>query len=363
MRSAAQVGIRQVAQAAGVSKTAVSRYLNGRIVLPPDTTARIEGAVARLGYRPNAIARRLTRGASETLGFVTTDIAYPFFAAVASAAEAEAARVGYSMAIFNSRNDVSRELLFLSRIGDRQVDGLLFMTNHVDDGTLARAIDKSRHVVLLDEDIQGAAAPKVFAANEHGGLLATRHLIEQGHRRIAYVAGPSGMISSDERFLGYRAALQQAGISYDPALSLFGEYEEEFGLTAFNRLWSLDTPPTAVFATADMLAIGVMRAARQLGLHIPRDVSVVGFDDMLHVNLLTPPLTTVRHSATEFGRHGVRLLVANIEGKSAEDSPVRIPVELVVRESVSTPRDLTRRRRARKRSELIVNRSYQEVSQ
>jgi LacI family transcriptional regulator len=350
MRPVAHAGIRQVAQAAGVSTTTVSRYLNGRIVLPPDTASRIDETVALLGYRPNAIARRLTRGASETLGFVTTDIAYPFFAAVASAAEAEAARVGYTMAIFNSRNDASRELLFLSRIEDRQVDGLLFMTNHVDDGTLARVISKSRHIVLVDEDVKGAAVPKVFAANEHGGLLATRHLIEQGHSRIAYVAGPSGMISSDERFLGYLAALQQAGISYDPALSLFGEYEEEFGLAALHRLLSLDDPPTAVFATADMLAIGLIRAARELGLQIPTDISVVGFDDMLHVNLLTPPLTTVRHSATEFGRHGVRLLIAEIEGKAVEGSPVRVPVALVVRESVSAPRDLTGRFRTRRRA-------------
>jgi LacI family transcriptional regulator len=333
-----QVRIKEVAEAAGVSTSSVSRYLNGRIILPPQTASRIDEAVSRLGYYPNAIARRLNRGASETLGFITTDIAYPFFAAVASAAEAEASCLGYSMAIFNSRNDMARELSFLSRIDDRQVDGILFMANHVDDGALARKIEQTRRVVLLDEDVAGTRAPKVFAANELGGLLATRHLIDRGHVRIAYVAGPRGMISSDERYRGYLAALAGAGLAHDPALVFFGCYEEEFGITAFNRLWSIDDRPTAVFATADMLAIGIIRAARDGGVEIPGDLSVVGFDDMLHVNLLTPALTTVRHSATEFGRHGVRLLVGEINGTVVPESPVRIPVELIVRDSVAAPR-------------------------
>jgi LacI family transcriptional regulator len=336
--SVGHVKIRDVAEAAGVSTTSVSRYLNGHIVLPPATASRIDLAVHELGYRPNAIARRLSRGASETLGFVTTDIAYPFFAAVASAAEEEASRLGYSMAIFNSRNDMSRELLFLSKIGDRQVDGMLFMTNHVDDGSLARKIGQSRRVVLLDEDVAGSEAPRVFAANETGGRLATRHLIEQGHTRIAYVSGPTGMISAEERFRGFSAALAEAGLLPDPDLIYFGRYEEDFGTSAFQQFWSIDNPPTAVFATADMLAIGVIKAARASGLEVPGDLSVVGFDDMLHVNLLTPPLTTVRHSATEFGRQGVRLLVDTIKGNPTPDAPIRIPVELIIRDSVSRPR-------------------------
>ena len=341
--SSRQQGIRGVANAAGVSTTSVSRYLNGQLVLPADTAVRIDMAVRQLGYRPDAIARRLSMGSSETLGIVTTDIAYPFFAAVASAAEAEAARHGYSMAIFNSRNDAARELLFLSKIVDRQVDGILFMTNHVDDGSLARQISQSGRVVLLDEDVSGVRAPKVFADNQQGGQLAAQHLVDRGHRRIAYVSGPPGLISSEERFQGFRAVIAAAGLSDDPRLVLFGEYEEDFGVTAFHRLWSCDDRPTAVFATADMLAIGIIRAAREKGIDVPRDLSVVGFDDMLHVNLLTPPLTTVREPATEFGRHGVRLLVNDINGQPFPKKPVRIPVELIVRDLVAPPR-LGRRR-------------------
>ena len=330
--------LRDVAKAAGVSSTSVSRYLNGHIVLPERTALRIDTAVNELGYRPNAIARRLSMGESETLGLVTTDIAYPFFAAVASAAEAEASELGYGMAIFNSRNDVERELHFLSKIEDQQVDGLLFMTNHVDDGRIAAEIGRTRRVVLIDEDIAKAAAPRVFADNEHGGWLAARHLLEHGHTRIAYVSGPPGMISAEGRFRGFSRALTDAGLSVDPSLVLFGCYEEEFGVRAFQRLRAASEPPTAVFPTADMLAIGIIRAARDQGVIVPRDLSVIGFDDMLHVNLLTPPLTTVRESAAEFGRLGVRLLVDRIAGKPIPRKPLRIPVELVVRESVALPR-------------------------
>jgi LacI family transcriptional regulator len=346
------VRIRDVAEAAGVSTTSVSRHLSGQIVLPRATAIRIDAAVQRLEYRPNAIARRLSRQKSETLGLVTTDIAYPFFAAVASAAEAEATRYGYSMAIFNSRNEMARELVFLSKIEDQQVDGILFMTNHVDDGRLSRQIARSGRVVLVDEDVKGAPAPRVFASNETGGALAARHLIELGHRRIAYVSGPRGMISCEERYLGFRQVVAEVGASLDPRLVLFGAYEEQYGVTAFTQLWSTPNRPTAVFATSDMLAIGVMRAARAFGVEVPRDLSVVGFDDMLHVNLLTPALTTVRESATEFGRHGVKLLLEDINGEAKTRSPLRIPVDLVVRDSTAPPSPPRRRGKAvRRRAE------------
>jgi LacI family transcriptional regulator, galactose operon repressor len=329
--------IRDVALAAGVSPTSVSRHLNGQISLPQGTAARIDAAVLQLGYRPNAIARRLTLGATETLGFVTTDIAYPFFAAIASSAELEAARLGYSMSIFNSRNDLKKELQFLGRIHEHQVDGILFMTNHVDDGQLARKINQSRHVVLLDEDVADASAPRVFADNVAGGRLAAGHLIKQGHRRIGFVSGPRGMVSVEERFRGFINVMRGAGFSIDNDLLLFGTYQEEFGVSAFRRLWECRPRPTAIFATADMLAIGIMRAARDSGVEIPRSLSVIGFDDMLHVSLLNPPLTTIRQSAVEFGCQGVRLLVDHIKGRPIPSRRTRVRVELIVRGSVARP--------------------------
>jgi LacI family transcriptional regulator len=327
--------IRDVAQTAGLSVATVSRYLNKQLRLPPATATKVDAAVGKLSFRPNAIARRLSRGTSETLGFITSDIAHPFFAAIASSAEAEAMELGYTLAMFNTRNKVAQELNFLSRIDDQQVDGVLFLTNHPDDGRLRDKIAMTRNVVLLDEDVAGTDVPKVFADSEAGARLATRHLIENGHRTIGFIAGPRTLRSSRERHRGFVTEVESAGLTVDPRHVLFGQYEEGFGYAAFASLCQPSNRPTAIFAAADMLAIGLIRAAGSAQVSVPRDLSVVGFADMLHVDLLSPPLTTVRQSTAQFGRRGVQLLVAQLRGEASPNTIERVPVELVVRGSVN----------------------------
>ena len=349
MPSGRKTTMKDVALAAGVSPTAVSRHLNGRIDLPAETARRIDEAAQRLSYRPNARARHLATGSTRTLGFITTDIAYPFFAAIASAAEEEVARSGFSLAVFNSRNQVDRELLYLSKIGDGQLDGALFMTNHTDDGTLRDAINQSGKVVLLDEDVAGAKAPKIFVDNERGGRIATHYLIDQGHVRIAFVSGPEGMTSSCERFRGFQAAMTEAGLPVNPDLVHFGVYDETSGARSFDRLWQNRHLPTAIVATADSLAIGILRAARAAGVALPLDLSIIGFDDMLHMDLLDPPLTAIRQSIHELGRRGASTLLDLLAGKEGTETPERLPVELIIRGSVAPPRaaaGLARQKRA-----------------
>ncbi|MBX3568117.1 MAG: LacI family DNA-binding transcriptional regulator [Rhizobiaceae bacterium] len=332
-----KVTIRDVARAAGVSVTSVSRHLNGRISLPGPTASKIEQAASRLGYQPNAIARRLTRGRSETLGLITSDIAYPLFAAIASASEQEAARHGYNLLMFNSRNVAENELAFLGRIEDRQVDGVLLLTNHPDDGRLVKKINRTGGVVLMDEDVPGARAPRLFAENAAGAMMAVRHLIEQGHRRIGVIAGPRGLLSTTERLAGFRQALEAAEIAPNDELVVHCDYDEGPASGAFAALLALPEPPTAVFTCGDMLALGAMRAARRAGIRIPRDVSLVSFDDIGHADLLSPALTTVRQSPAEFGRRGVALLLDLIAGRKTDTVTERIGVELVVRASVASP--------------------------
>lgn len=334
--------IRDVAQSAGLSVATVSRYLNKRLRLPPATARKVDNAVGKLSFRPNAIARRLSWGTSETLGFITSDIAHPFFAAIASAAEAEAMKLGYTLAMFNTRNQIEQEINFLSRIDDQQVDGVLFLTNHPDDGTLRDRIAATRNVVILDEDIAGTEVPKVFAASEHGAQIATRHLIDMGHRYIGFISGPRALRSSRERLRGFSREMKHAGLAIDADAVLFGEFEEEFGFRAFASLWDRPKPPTAVFAAADMLAIGLLRAAHQRGVAVPADLSIVGFADMLHVDMFDPPLTTIRQSTEHFGRRGVQLLVAGIRGELSQATIERVPVELVQRGSVCAPRPTAR---------------------
>ncbi|MEP9386066.1 LacI family DNA-binding transcriptional regulator [Mesorhizobium sp. KR9-304] len=337
-RRAAAVTIRDVAAAARLSVTAVSRHFNNRIVLPAETVARIEAAANDLGYRANVTARRLSLGSSESLGFVLSDIAYPFFSAIASAAEAECARLGYSLLIFNSRNIADNEIAHLRRIESAQVDGILFMTNHPGAPEIAETINRVRNVVLLDEDVHSAEAPRLYARNHKGGQLATEHLLAAGHHRIAYVGGPEGLISSSQRLAGYRQALEAAGLSVDPELIRFPGYESKDGEAAFSAFDRLDDPPTAIFAAADVVALGILRSARRAGLSVPEDLSIVGFDDIPNADVVGPPLSTVRQSAETFGVRGVQLLVGLLKGELAEDVVEYVDVELVERSSVAPPR-------------------------
>ncbi len=340
--------IRDVAAAAQLSATTVSRHFNHRIVLPAETVARIEIAASKLGYSPNVAARRLSLGRSESLGFVLSDIAYPFFSAIASAAEAECARLGYSLVVFNSRNLADNEIAHLRRIESAQVDGILFMTNHPGAPEIADTINRVRNVVLLDENVPNAQAPRLYARNRKGGRLATEHLLAAGHRRIAYVGGHEGLISSSERMVGYCEALEAAGIAIDPELILFRGYEGEDGEAAVTTLDRLDEPPTAIFAAADVVALGIIRAARKKGFSVPDDLSIVGFDDIANADVVGPPLTTIRQSAEAFGVRGVQLLVGLLRSELAQDLIEYVDVELVDRSSVAPPRPRRHWRAARR---------------
>ena len=330
--------IHDVAQDAGVSPTTVSRYLNRRIELPPATAGRIDAAILKLGYRPNLLAKRLSTGKSQAVGLVTPEIREPFFAEIASAFEDEADRHGYTVFMSSTRSDRGREIASLDRLDDRHVDGLLLMTNRADDGTLARLIGGRRDVVILDEDIPGVSVPRIFVENEQGARQATRHLIEHGHRRIAYIGGPAELVTVAERRAGFLGAMREAGLLVDPELVAMGSFAADAARAAAHRFLALPRPPTAIFASSDYIAIGAFTALREAGRAVPGDVSLVGFDDMPLGSLLSPPLTAVRQPVETLGRLGFQTLFALLR-----DEPVapltRLPVELIRRHSVGAPKE------------------------
>lgn len=328
--------IHDVAQQAGVSPTTVSRYLNRRIDLPPATSARIDEAIQALDYRPNLMAKRLSTGKTEAVGLVTPEIREPFFAEIASAFEDEADRHGYTVFISSTRSNRQREVASLERLQDGHVDGLLLLTNTPDDGTLARLIAKRRNVVIADEDIAGADVPRIFVENKRGAYLATRHLIEAGHRRIGYIGGPAGLFTVRERFEGYRLAMAEAGLPLDNTLLAGGSFSPDFAKAETIRLLRDANPPTAIFASSDYIAIGTMHAIRELGLTVPDELSLVSFDDMPFCTLFSPPLTAVRQPVEALGRLGFQTLLALLNGK--HPSPLtRLPVEFISRGSVGAP--------------------------
>lgn len=329
--------IRDVAKAAAVSPTTVSRYLNGQIKLAPDTEQRLNSAIIQLNYRPNGLAKRLRMGKSEALGIVTPDIADPFFAELASAAEKEAARHGYSLLVSSSGGDRDRELAALQRLEDQYFDGLIIITNRPDDGTLAAGMNRHKNVVLIDEDIGGVTAPKVVVENRRGGYLATRSLIDVGHRAIAYVGGPVDLYSAVERLSGHLDAMLEAGLTSQPEHVLHGDYTREFGAAAFQTLMSGDTKPTAIFAGSGSIALGILKVCQGTALRIPDDLSLVCFDDMDFADLLAPALTTVRQPTSDLGRVGINALLSVIDGRKMP-ALTRLSVDLIERQSVAPPR-------------------------
>lgn len=323
----------EVAEEAGVSPTAVSRYLNNRIELPQATRDRIDAAIAKLNYRPNLLAKRLSTGKTEAISLVTPEIANPFFAELAAAIEAEAQRHGYAVYMSSTQGDRVREIDAIQRLQDQHVDGLIMMTNQPDDGTLAALLKPHHNVVLLDEDIPGVTVPRVFVENEQGTYLGTRHLIEAGHRDIAIMSGPAGLMSVRERLAGYHRAMAEAGLAVRPEWVLLGDYSRSYGRVATEQLLAQASMPSAVLACSDYIAIGVLQAMRQADRVVPRDLSLVGFDDMPFAELVDPALTTIRQPIAEMGRIAFERLLALINKTEAQPL-TRLPVSLIVRKSV-----------------------------
>jgi LacI family transcriptional regulator len=326
--------IRDVAKAAGLSVTAVSRYLNRDIVLPETSSSRILRAVRELNYQPNRLARNLSRGESRMIGLVIPDIVNPFFAILAAAVESMAFKAGYGVLLCNTQNDRHRELTYLQLLTGRQLDGILFLTSHAEDPELVRVLQSSRNVVLIDEDVAGVSAPRIFCENRNGGYLAATYLVERGHTRIGFIGGPHNLLSTQERFAGFQTALGEHGIKLDPTLVRFGPYTSVFGREATLELLAQRRRPSAIFASSDYVAVGVLNAAHSRELEVPADLSLVGFDDIPIAELLRPALTTVRQSADELGRRGAEILFQILAGQALDVLEIRLPVALIPRDSV-----------------------------
>lgn len=334
MAASTSARIRDVATAAEVSPAAVSRYLNGSLRLPRVTAERIDRAIRRLNYRPNPHARRLSMGRSETIGLVVPEIANPFFARLAAAIESAAERVGLGLVLSATLNRRERELDYIDRMRANQVDGLIFVTNEPDDGKLARALNETPGAVLVDEDVPGTRVPKVLCDNEKGGLLAGRHLLAAGHRRIAYIGGPSGLASSRERRAGLLTAIAStAGAELTWEAS--GPYTLSGGEAAVASLLAHGTAATAVFCASDEITLGALSVFRERGVSVPEDISIVSFDDSGPLHLLSPPITAIRQPIEAIGECAVALISA-----PPHEHPTcqRLPVQLVQRGSVAQPR-------------------------
>ena len=334
----AVANLKDVARTAGVSVTTVSRFLNGSLDLPERTRTAIHGAIKVLDYKPNTHARRLSLGRSDTVGLVIPDIASPFFSRLVAAVESAADRRGLALTLHATLNRSGRELTYLQAILRNQVDGLIFVTNHPDDGSLAAAINASGKVVILDEDIDGTHAPKLFCDNDHGGYLAGRHLAEHGHRRVLYIGAGNDMISGARRYAGFARAMAEFWGEQARIDRIIGEYSVEFGRNAALQMLAQSLDVTAVFATSDEITVGVLEVLQGAGKRVPHDLSLIGFDDVAPLHLFAPAVTAVRQPVRALGECALALLLDTDWADQTKLPPEEImPVTLIVRQSVASP--------------------------
>ncbi len=331
-------GLKQVAQKAGVSATTVSRFLNGSLELPSRTRKAVEDAVHALNYAPNPHARRLSLGRSDTIGLVIPDIATPFFATLVAAVEAEADRRGLALALHATLNRSGRELTYLQSILRNQVDGLIFVTNHADDGTLAAAINACGKVVILDEDVPGTVAPKLFCDNDQGGYLAGQLLARAGHRRVLFIGADDTLTSGARRFAGFHRSMTEAW-GKDARITRFGhEYSIQSGRDAAAKMLAQNADITAVFCTSDEITAGVLEVLLDNGIRVPQDISIVGFDDVGPQHLFAPAITSVRQPVRDLGKRALALLL-DTDWTDPDRLPPEelLPVTLIERSSVAPP--------------------------
>ncbi|MCU0908278.1 MAG: LacI family transcriptional regulator [Rhodobacteraceae bacterium] len=333
----AATGLKEVARAAGVSVTTVSRFINGSLDLPDRTREQVERAIRDLNYVPNPHARRLSLGRSDTIGLVVPDIATPFFATLVAAVEAEADRRGLALALHATLNRAGRETGYLAAIQRNHVDGIIFVTNHPDDGTLADAINRSGRVVVLDEDVPGTAVPKLFCDNDMGGYLAGLHLARAGHRRVLFVGEGDAMLSGARRHAGFVRAMSEVWGDGARIVRLSGEYSVAFGRAAGARYLEGARDCTAIFATSDELTIGILEVLQGSGLSVPRDVSLVGFDDVGPLHLFAPGITAIRQPVRNLGARALSLLLDAPPDAPGPPPEELLPVTLIARDSVAPP--------------------------
>jgi LacI family transcriptional regulator len=294
-------------------------------------------AVERLEYQPSAIARGLRLRRTRTLGMLVPDITNPFFPPIIRGAEEAARERGYELVLCNTDDDAERERASLGVLRERQADGLLIATSRMADATLASVRRERFPFVLVNRGSRVAEDPAVEVNNARAAADIVGHLARLGHTRIAHIAGPLSTTTGAERAVGYRDALRAHGLSAEAGL--FAEaasYSEEAGHDVAKHL--LAGAPTAIFAANDLLALGALRAAREMSVRVPTDLSLVGINDIPMVGLLDPPLTTARVPQREMGAIAAGMLICLLEGEPVSQRHVLLDAELIVRASTGAPR-------------------------
>lgn len=326
--------INDVAAAAGVSVATVSKAVNGRYGIAPDTIARVLKVVQELGYESSLVASSMRARRTGVIGVLVADFE-PFSAEILKGVGAELRQSSYDLLAYAGSHQVEGpgwERRSLQRLSGTLIDAAIMVTPTVFSASA------DIPVVAIDPHAGRADLPTVESDSFVGARLAVQYLIELGHRRIGFIGGRADLRSAALREAGYRRALADAGIPYDPALVREGRYEQETAREPAMSLLRSPMRPTAVFAANDLSGIGTLQAAADLGMDIPGDLSVIGFDDIPEASQMTPPLTTVRQPMKTLGATAARMIMSLMAGETLESTHVLLPTQLVPRATTAPPR-------------------------
>ncbi len=328
------VTISAVASAAGVSVPTVSRVLNGRSDVAPATRERVEALLREYGYRRRG---EVAPAPSGLVDLVFNDLDSPWAVEIIRGVEEALNGEGLSVVVsaIHRRGGTGSTRKWLDTLADRASDGAILVTTDLDSFLHAELQRLNLPVIVIDPaGVPDLEVPTIGATNWTGAVAATEHLVEQNHRRIGFVAGRPGLWCSRARLDGYRAGLDAAGLAFDPSLVVPGDFDYASGFAAGVELLAREDRPSAIFAASDQMALGVYEAARQQGLRIPDDLSVIGFDDLPEASWASPPLTTVRQPLSEMGMLAARTLVRLMRGEPVESPRIELSTKLIPRASV-----------------------------
>ena len=329
-----------IAREANVSQSTVSRVINNNPRISEATRQRVKKAMERLGYSPNAVARTLITGRSQLIGLVVSNITNPFYPEVIEAIVATAAEHDYNVILCNTQENLKLQTSYLELLIEHQVDGAILYVLHAGQRRLARAGGIERiPLVMVNRTVEGLRVDSVRMDNVAAGRLVARHLVELGHRDIAFVGGLAETSTNSERLAGFRNELDALGVGMRDEYVTHRGFTRTSGYELTEGLLALPQRPTALFCADDLIALGAMDAIVDAGLGIPEDIAVVGVDDVQAASLRQVALTTVRQPAGEMGRRAVQLLLERIHGApDAEPIDIVLRSRLIVRRTTGPPR-------------------------
>jgi LacI family transcriptional regulator len=327
--------IQDVAREAGVSVSTVSRVLNSKVDVASETFEKVQGIIEELGYTSSLAARGMRSSRTNVIGLIMPDVTSEYCVEVMRGVNRAIAQLDYDLIVYTTGDirkygTADQERRYVALLNGGITDGVIVVTPAATD------FSTDRPVVAIDPNNESPDCPAIIATNRTGALAAMNYLTGLGHRRIGFITGRLELVSASQRLLGYKDGLAACGIALDEQLVQVSDYTTEMAVECTRRLLALENPPTAIFASNDMAAMGVYQAAQEAGLCIPKDLSVVGFDNIRESSMLIPALTTIDQFISDMGTTAIEMVVKLVHGETLEKSFLIVPTQLVVRNSCSS---------------------------